>query len=94
MEPDNTLVRSKNGYCLAKKGEVYAIYLFNVKASKLNLARENGRYEIAWYDPRKGGALQHGTIKIAEGGSVVELGKPPSAENEDWTVLVKKISDQ
>jgi hypothetical protein len=58
---------------------------------KLNVANVPGHYEVAWFDPRNGGALQSGTIKEVEGGSIQPLGQPLSNVKEDWVVLVRKI---
>ncbi len=50
-----------------------------------------GSYEIRWYDPRKGGELQTGSVAKVRGGSkdLVEIGKPPSDAQKDWVVLIR-----
>jgi hypothetical protein len=42
------------------------------------------------FNPRKGGALQTGSVKSVRGGATVMLGNPPSEPSEDWLVVVRK----
>lgn len=98
MKPDNTLLRHRahnapgiSGYCFAKKGEIYAIYLRNAEKAMLNLANVKGVFEVSWFDPRNGGSLQSGTVEKVNGGSIENLGQPLSSINEDWVVLVRKV---
>jgi hypothetical protein len=57
----------------------------------VNLGGYQGTYEIRWYDPRKGGALQVGSVSSlpAGGRDWVEVGHPPSDPNRDWVLLVR-----
>ncbi|MEO1438068.1 MAG: DUF5060 domain-containing protein, partial [Bacteroidota bacterium] len=92
MENQNDLVNG-NRYCLAKTGEVYAIYIPPSNGGTANLAMPNDglEYAVEWYDPRNGGALQLGSIESVMGvGDGVFLGDPPNSSNEDWVVLVRK----
>ncbi len=76
-------------YCFAKPGEVYAVYLPAAGPVKLDLQGTDGPFDIRWYNPRTGGGLQVGQVLEIQGGSVVDLGKPPSDQGEDWVILVK-----
>jgi hypothetical protein len=76
-------------YCFAKRGEIYAVYLPAAGSAKLDLEGAEGQLNLRWYNPRTGGGLQVGSVEEVQGGSVVELGKPPHDPGEDWVVLVR-----
>ncbi|MCP5520072.1 MAG: DUF5060 domain-containing protein [Verrucomicrobiales bacterium] len=78
------------GYCLAKAGEVYVVFLANGGPGKLDLTASSGRFEVKWFDPRNGGRLQEGGVRSVEGGQTVSLGTPPTDSGADWVVLVRK----
>ncbi len=88
MEPNDGLLSGGKAYCLAKPGEVYAVYLLDGGTAKLNLAE--GSYSVAWYNPRKGGKMRKGSVAAVTGPGRVSLGNPPSDPKQDWTVLLKK----
>ena len=95
MEPADDLVGNANNsnsrYCLAKDGEVYAIYLPDGNTSfSLDLQGVSGSYDVQWFDPRNGGALLAGSTSTVFGGASVSLGSPPNNPGEDWVILVKK----
>ena len=46
------------------------------------------RWEIAWFDPRAG--RFEGERRVAPGPAIA-LGEPPSAVDEDWVVLVRRV---
>lgn len=56
----------------------------------VDLHAYKGAYQVRWYDPRAGGALQSGfvTSLTAGGKDPVELGLPPSDQQRDWVVLI------
>ncbi len=89
MEPNDGLTIDEVSYCLAKEGEVYAVYAeANADKIKLDLRQFNKTFKIKWFDPRNGGELQTGSILTVTGGSIVELGVPPSSIDKDWVVLI------
>jgi hypothetical protein len=53
-----------------------------------------GPYEILWFDPRNGGALQAGSVTRADGGTaaVTALGQPPNSPDRDWAVLIRPVA--
>ena len=57
----------------------------------VDLGAYKGTYEIRWYDPRKGGALQVGSVATLTAGSKdsAEVGRPPTDHNRDWVLLVR-----
>jgi len=91
MEPADELVTGNEVYCLAEKGNVYAIYIpMWETTSTLNLEGVEGEFQVSWYNPREGGALQKVNVRNLKGGKAVSLGAPPTDADKDWVVLVKK----
>lgn len=87
MTPANELV--SNGLCLAKPGEVYAIYRESQGTVTLDLSADANAYEVRWYDTRNGGALQDGSVATVQGPGFVDIGTPPNAMDEDWAALIR-----
>lgn len=97
MQTEHQLVNSKDAYCLSKTGEIYAIYLPEKGYYKLDLSTVEGRFDLHWYNPLKGGDLRQGSVKSILGGAIQSLGLPPnekeSSSEQDWVVLVKSKND-
>jgi Domain of unknown function (DUF5060) len=57
----------------------------------IDLSAYRGAYEVRWYDPVKGGALQVGSVATLTAGSKnwVEVGRPPSDHQRDWLLLLR-----
>lgn len=87
MINSDDLTTAKNDFCLAKEGEVYAIYLPDGGSTGIKLAP--GRYSVKWYNPSTGGELADGTVGFLSGGSVVSTGLPPENNGKDWVCLIK-----
>jgi hypothetical protein len=85
MAPSDSLVSS--GWCLAKAGEVYVVYLPD--GGSANLQVTSGTHSVQWYNPRSGGGLQNGSVMSVTGPGFVDLGDPPADPNSDWVILVK-----
>jgi Ca2+-binding RTX toxin-like protein len=81
---------SGEDFVIAKPGSVYAIYLPAGGSATLDLRGQSGSYDVSWFDPRHGGALQHGGVANVSGGGLVSLGNAPNSTLEDWTILVRK----
>jgi hypothetical protein len=90
MTPADHLTSTEDAYCLAKEGEVYAIYLHNGGTTELDLGDFNAKFEVKWYNPRMGGNLKNGSSKVLKGGEWREIGTPPEGQNKDWAVLVER----
>lgn len=45
-------------------------------------------FNIQWYNPRTGGALQTGSLASVSGPGKVSLGAPPADPGKDWVILV------
>jgi hypothetical protein len=86
MSADDALV--SNGWCLARPGVAYLIYL--PKGGSATLRLTEGDYSVQWFNPRTGGRLQNGSVAEIRGPSEVLLGQPPSDSDKDWAVLVKR----
>lgn len=60
------------------------------KTSVLNLPGDATRsYSVQWFNPRKGGALQTGTVKAVKGGPKRLIGAPLSLPQKDWVALLR-----
>lgn len=95
MENSNELVANPKNentvYCLAKTNDTYLVYLNSTASADLDLSQAQGNYEIAWFNPKKGGELLRSKTKKATGGTILHLGKAPSKKQTDWVVLVRKL---
>jgi hypothetical protein len=90
MRHAGALTPNPSDFVFAKPGEVYAIYLPDGGAAELDLTAAAGAFEVKWYDPRYGGELQDGLVKIVQGGGRRSLGAPPKEATQDWAVLVRR----
>lgn len=86
MVPSSHLV--ERGWCLAKPGEVYLIYL--PEGGSTVLTAEQGDYSVQWFDPVDGGQLQTGSVHEISGSGAHSLGRAPSKAENDWIILVRK----
>ena len=88
MQSLNSVVSGEGNFCFGKPGQVYVALLKYGGEQSIDLSAPGSRYEVSWYDPRSGGALQTGTIQELEGTGWQSLGLPPSENSRDWIVLV------
>ncbi len=86
MKSYDQLLSKNSGWCLAKAGEIYAVYVFGGTEARLQLPAN--QFTTEWFDIRKGGKLIAG--KMLRGSGEVELGKPPFDAEKDWVVLVRR----
>lgn len=77
-------------FCLAKKGEIYLVYLPKGGAAQLDLGGSPGEFGIQWFDPRHGGAPVAGSVGSVKGGANVGIGTPPRDPAEDWLAIIRK----
>lgn len=91
MRAVDSLVSSREAYCFAEPGEVYAVYLPDAEAARLEVPA--GKYRVSWYNPRTGGELEEGGVQLIEGPGEIGLGLPPDEIQHDWVVLVRRIQD-
>ncbi len=93
MEPADGLLSGAAGYVLASPGRIYLAYLTAGGAASLDLTAASGSFDVRWFDPILGGALQAGTVASVTGGGVQPLGLPPHDAAQDWAVLVGTAAD-
>jgi hypothetical protein len=93
MESNDALTKNEHDYVFAKEGFIYAVYLPKAEETKLDLAGNKSRFSVKWYNPRKGGDLQYGSVKTIKGGDEVSIGMPPALEG-DWVALIQNKSKE
>lgn len=91
-----------NAWVLAKDKAFYVLYTKDAsKGVTLKLPAEPGVYVVKWFDPRKGGKFQQGSVyRIAQKMPFKhfwvryekDLGLPPSDKEKDWVILVTKVN--
>ncbi len=74
MRHADSLTPDPLDFVFAKPGEVYAVYLPDGGPVELDLSGAQGQFEVKWYNPRHGGELQPGTVKMVAGGGRRSLG--------------------
>ena len=93
MKSEDSLIgnaeSTNSRYCLAKRGEIYLIYLPSGNTSQLDFTDSKRTFNIRWFDPRKGGELLEGSLKSVTGGQNVSIGTPPKDIDEDWLVIIR-----
>ncbi len=89
MSHADELTAAPDDFCFAQRGRVYAIYLPNGGSTTLDLQQHDREFEVRWFDPRLGGALQSGSVATVRGPGVVTLGTAPESPSDDWVVLVR-----
>ena len=90
MEPADELSADALSWCLTDHNDVYVVYKkMGQNTASVFLGNSGKEFTIHWFDPRKGGELQQGSIEsvVAEGS--VHLGVPAYDQEKDWVVLVK-----
>ena len=82
--------RSNQRYCFAKSNEIYLVYPPNGGSSKLDLGKAKGKFTVKWFNPRKGGDLQAGSVNHVAGGKSVSIGNPPGDAKQDWLAVIRR----
>ena len=81
MEPHNELV-GKGAFCLAAVGDIYLVYLPNVRETVLNTGLRGQSCTITWIDPRTGKRMS--SVNTAK--DKITLRAPSSG---DWAAIIK-----
>ncbi|MGI9244044.1 MAG: putative collagen-binding domain-containing protein, partial [Verrucomicrobiales bacterium] len=74
-----------SAYCLAKKGELYLVYLPDGGEREIDLSDAEGSFKVEWYNPRTGGSLKKGGH--APGGAKHKLVAPDT--DGDWLAVIR-----
>ena len=90
MESADELVSDGGGWCLAKPGEIYAVFVFGGESPTLRLPP--GRFSRRWLDIRAGGPLL--AADDVDGAAAVPLGRPPHDAEQDWVLLLTRRDGQ
>jgi collagenase-like protein with putative collagen-binding domain len=77
-------------WALAKRGELYLVYLPTGGPADLDLSGVSGRFSVNWFDPENGGALTRGPVTTVTGGGHASLGAPPGRPGGDWLAVVRR----
>jgi hypothetical protein len=80
-DPHDELV-TKGDYCLAKLGEIYAVYLPH--GGNVTIQLQHGRYGALWFNPSSGGKIR---LPVAEGPAWVS---PKAPNDDDWALLLER----
>ena len=92
MEPADELTPDEQSFCLAEKDQVYVVLIpMGLETTSLDLGNSGEEFQIQWFDPFNGGALQEGSLKTVKASGIVQLGAPPSAPERDWVVKIQKV---
>jgi hypothetical protein len=84
MEPRNDLILSGNAFCLARPGDVYAVYLPSGGTVSLDLPADSDTYEFGWWDPANGFQGDFSETGVIDAG--VQEFTPPSSG--DWALRI------
>jgi hypothetical protein len=91
MEHHDELTSTRGDHCLARPGEVYAIYLPAGGTTDLELGTSTATFQIRWFNPREGGPLQKGTLGSMTGPGKADIGQPLQDTDKDWVALVERL---
>ncbi len=95
MEPDDLSVVEASdlhggAQCFSLRGQLYAIYYpVAERTGRLTLWDVKGQFEQRWFNPRSGEFVGPAVEFTAQG--MQEIGPPPTAPNEDWAVLIRRV---
>ncbi len=93
MEPMHDLISADSAYCFTKTDSLYVLYVPSFEQASLDLSGSAGDFQVRWFDPFEGGELQRGSVDRISGGGQRSVGAPPSRFNQDWVLLINKLSD-
>ena len=81
MEPQNELVGT-GAFCLARQGDIYLVYLADVRETALNVGLTVQNCTVTWIDPRTGERTS--SVDTAKGN--ITLHAPSSG---DWAAIIQ-----
>src|SRR5207342_1234901 len=75
---------NNGNYCLAKPGEIYAVYLPH--GGGVTVQMEPGEYVAAWWNPATGEKTALPLVNV----TASSWSSPVATEGNDWALLLKK----
>lgn len=90
MSDCDSRLNTNSAFCLEKAGETILLYFKDARNASIDLGNSGASYQVQWFDPRTGGALQTGSRSSVSGPGRVNLGSAPSASSQDWAVLLRR----
>jgi hypothetical protein len=89
MQSMNQLVEGPQGFCFAKPGEVYVVYLSSA-TSPARISLDSGKeFMVKWFNPKNGGPLSDGSVTKVKGPGKISLGLPNGDINSDWVAIIR-----
>jgi len=89
MQGMNQLLEGPQGFCFAKPGEVYAVYLSSVSSPASIILDTDKEFSVKWFNPKSGGQLNDGTVKTIKGPGKKDFGLPPGDAENDWVAIIR-----
>jgi len=96
MVSANSRISGGNWLLADPSGDVLVAYLRNGGSASVDLSDfgdAKSAYLENWYDPRNGGRLHYGSLKLLPVGEAQQLGEAPYEPEQDWVVLLRKCDD-
>ncbi|MDF1575553.1 MAG: DUF5060 domain-containing protein [Bacteroidales bacterium] len=88
MSSRDELVDTPGAYCLAKEGALYLVYLPAGSPPARLFLNQSVPLKVSWFNPRKGGELQQGSVAYIGEAGLQALGTPLSGPERDWVVVL------
>ncbi len=85
----NAECKPDEGFCFAREGLTYVIYLPEGKEITLDLKKEKGAFGLMWFDPENGGPLVEGSVTTIAGGSAIAITGAPASIAGDRIALIR-----
>jgi Domain of unknown function (DUF5060) len=77
-----------DAWCLTRPESIYVLYVPD--AGRDVVVRLPARaFDVRWFDPRNGGALQRGSLAQVEGPGAISVGTPPADADRDWVAILR-----
>lgn len=92
MKNGDHLVGNEDAYCLIQEGLTYVVFLPKaIKNNTIDLSQvEGSEFTVKWFDPRKGGDLQTGSLASVLAGKALDVGLPPHSSDREWVFILNK----
>jgi len=98
MQEADEYAQPAGTFCFARPGHAYVLQ-WRSSENELRVWLPEARYSVAWFNPRRGGQLETGSIATIDGGDTVgrrgfaAIGHPPQELDRDWIALLRLVGD-